>query len=76
MYVLGTTCVDAMENLGTRNGRDDEYSGGTRRECRADSPTVRLWVIAVVELNEESTLADVGWNAFELESLETSPSKE
>lgn len=37
--------------------------------------TVRLGVVVVVaQIDQESVLADVCWDTFELESLETSPS--
>lgn len=39
-------------------------------------PLVSFWVVLVVELDKERVLANIGRDALELESLETSPSKE
>ena len=63
-----------MENL-EWNGTT-EYSGRNLNIERKSLPTMRIRVITVAQLNEQSVLAYVRGNTFELESLEASPSEE
>lgn len=51
---------------------------GWNARLRAGScvPSVRLSMAVVAQVDDEGILADIGWNSFELQSLETSPSKE